>query len=205
MTAVAPFDWIPILVAAGTLALGSVLTMLGQGLADRRVRKREMLARRDQLQIQLYQEEREVLFGLQQVCLDLHTKYVRVQAAAMDCDESEITEVIFPMVEGEMDDLNKQVVLLHQCRSDAVRGAILAYAGAMKRWKESATRTDAQQAWEDLTKVFGAIHGALGTELRRNPLDEIGLSTWRFRRRRGKKATPKDRSAQLDSGAVDNG
>jgi hypothetical protein len=58
-------DWAASLIPVGTLALGSVLTMVGQARSDRRVSRRERDSRRDDFRIRRYEIERDTLLALQ--------------------------------------------------------------------------------------------------------------------------------------------
>jgi hypothetical protein len=58
-------EWAASLIPVGSLALGSVLTMVGQARSDRRISRRESEARRDEFRIRRYEIERDTLLALQ--------------------------------------------------------------------------------------------------------------------------------------------
>jgi hypothetical protein len=71
-------SWAASLIPVASLALGSVLTMVGQARSDRRISRRERESRRDEFRIRRYEIERDTLLALQDAVIE-HAK----QAAQM--------------------------------------------------------------------------------------------------------------------------
>lgn len=69
-------DLFTALVPVGSLAMGSLLTMIAQGLSDRRAHGREREARREEFRLRQYERERDAIIAMQvalESCADIYT------------------------------------------------------------------------------------------------------------------------------------
>lgn len=179
LSAAAKTEVDPLLLAllpVGSAMLGSVLTLIGQALGDRRIHRRERLARRDQLQIQIYQEDRENLHALQQSLVDVSELYFGAVAEETgqlsEGSDAKIARLLkSDQILRSNELVAQQIMWFHRCRSEAVREALEAYHKAIFSLHESGTVADLQAGWEKHLKAFGNAQEAIGAELRRSPLD----------------------------------
>jgi hypothetical protein len=197
MIAAASFDWVPVLVTTGSLALGSLLTMAGQALSDRRTRARESAARKDQLRIQLYQEERAVLHQLQDLVLEMHLAHTAFASRALELTADDFSRAVGTLlIELTPQHTAKEIALYHRCRTDAVRNAKNEYTEAVNKWLAVESSSAFEEAWGDVQQAFIRFMLVIGEELRRTPLSALVQSN-----------EPRKlllRKRRLDSNPVDN-
>ncbi|MFD1940520.1 hypothetical protein ACFSKW_54595 [Nonomuraea mangrovi] len=202
MTAAAPFDWISTTVSAGTLVLGGILTMAGSALADLRASKRETRARRDQLQIQLSERDREILYALQEVTLEIHNFHIDLVEALSHRGGPTRTGMLGRDYFRPVDQLfSRQTLWLYRCRSEVVRNAITAHVRACRVVHESQDASTREANLEIAMGAFRDAQWAMGEELRRSSVGDLGIAPWRLRRREEKRLKARRR---LDTGPVDN-
>ncbi|MEO3863417.1 hypothetical protein ABGB08_51825 [Acrocarpospora sp. B8E8] len=205
VVAAAPFDWIPVLVSAGSLALGAALTMVSQSLNDLRARRRELIARRDQFRLQRDQEDREDLKLLASLIADDHMflyKVIRGHRHGPDHADVQLVGLMTSEQAERNNEFYTQIVPLFQrCRSWPASDAIQEYMDGVVAIQLSKTHGELARAWDSLNEIYQSTQGRIGEELRRDPLDEIGMAKWRIRRRRKRELKAHKKDMALKSGA----
>lgn len=206
MTAAAPFDLVATAVTIGTLAVGALLTMLSSVLTDMRARRRETTARRDQLMIQIYQEEREILHSLQEHVAETYRLFHEVAMshnAAGGHAHAPISQLMTGEQKQRSDDLYiKTLPLYYRCRSVPASDAAKAFMDGCMHLQRATTYAGIQERWVALQPLCHEALGEIGQELRQDPLHDLGLPGWRLRlrdKRRSKRAR-----RELDTLPVDN-
>ncbi|WP_067142773.1 hypothetical protein [Microtetraspora malaysiensis] len=181
LTAATTAEVDPLLLAllpVGAGVLGSLLTMAGQALSDRRTHKRETKARHDQLWIQLYQEDRDNLHALQKSLVDIAELYAMAMSEhtvhLRDNGDAKIKHLLKGDQVLRSNKLLAQQMAWHQrCRSGAVREAVEAHMTAIHDLQTCETLKELHDCWEKHNEAFGDAQKAIGEELRRSPLDAL--------------------------------
>jgi hypothetical protein len=161
--------WLAVVVPVASLVAGSVLTMWGQGRADRRalerqrvsealVSERERQARLDTFAIKRFEFDRETLIELQQILLGLHQTLLglgKVRVAGLDLDS--------------MRQLNHVRLLESRVMSDEVRLRADHYLKFAEQDLDSDSRYSPDRVI-DLQRLYNLTQRAIGDALRVNPL-----------------------------------
>lgn len=196
-------DWFITALPFITLALGSGLTMASQALSDRRTWVRESLARRDQLVIELYQQDREVLQVIQKIVMDMHRFLHEInaphRAPGLDRAQKLISVLTVEQAERSNNLYTSGVPVFFRCRSATVQVALRSYTDGYQSLMESTTRGQLLDRYQELNEPFRALQRAIGRELQRSPLDDLHRKTSRFSIRMAARRRP-----ELDTEPVDN-
>ena len=161
--------WLAVVVPVASLVAGSVLTMWGQGRADRRalerqrvsealVSERERQARLDTFAIKRFEFDRETLIELQQILLGLHQTLLglgKVRVAGLDLDS--------------MRQLNHVRLLESRVMSDEVRLRADHYLKFAEQDLDGDSRYSPDRLI-DLQRLYNLTQRAIGDALRVNPL-----------------------------------
>jgi hypothetical protein len=150
-------DWAAMLVPAGTLVAGSVLTMFGQVLIDRRALRREREARRDAYKVKRYELERETLLALQNAISEHCTIAIRVMSQRFSG-----RHIGFDILEKAI-----EVAPLHsRVRDDHVSAAVFEY---LEKASQGILRKIHKEA---VLSGYEEAQNAIGRSLRRDPIEQ---------------------------------
>lgn len=203
MSAAEPIDWAAKALDAGVLVLGGVLAMAGAALADLRAGRRDTRARRDQLLLQLRERDREILYALQEVTLEIHNFHINLVEALSKPGGPTKTGMLGRQYFRPVDELfSQQTLWLYRCRSDVVQDAVTAHVRACGVVHDSNNPSSREANLEKAIDAFKDAQWAIGEELRHSNLEDLGIAPWRLRRREAKRL--KARVHELDTEPVDN-
>jgi hypothetical protein len=145
-------DWATALVPVAALAVGSLLTMLGQSLTDRRAYRREREARYHDFRIRRFEIERDTLLELQDKLLLLTDRRIALNQADLGSTTSEAAKSAYMTTSDEV------LALASRCLDNEARETTLKYRYLCNR----AEATGAE---------YHSAINAIGEALRRDPLD----------------------------------
>lgn len=173
------------LIPAGAVVLGYVMTMAGQAFADFRSGRREVNARLDQLTIDIYKEDREVIQRYQRVVCDLMLGYAEVHNR---CAAEQLSPPPLHMTLEEKATLHglnaEQVMLYSLLTSDAVQESASAFGEAIGNWIDSSSIPESSQRVGAIVAATGEIHKRIGAELRKTPYHRLSHRRAWWRRKR---------------------
>ena len=139
--------WINIVLPIGTLVLGSVLTMAGQALKDRRVDERERRARREEFLTGNFETHRSAMLEMQDLVRDLHAAYQAERQRRIDdgfyryMKDFPIRDRVLKFFSGA-DSFMTDLDAIKNASSDAERNVLIeASTKNLKVAKEEAART----------------------------------------------------------------
>jgi hypothetical protein len=155
-------DWVTALVPVSSLAAGSLLGMLGQGLSDRRALRREREARIEAFAIKRYEHERQNLLTLQEV-LEEHWRIYSDRQ-----HEAEIMDKPSHPAQDEVNALSKVTMLNARTLHEVARLAVSDYINVAAY----GINTQPQVTDRDL---FMQAQDAIGVALRHDPLEDLDL------------------------------
>lgn len=153
-------DWAAILIPVGTLALGSLLTMIGQARSDRQIARRERDSRREDFRIRRYEIERDTLLALQEAVIE-HVTLATHMLTLMRRGEKDVslTEYGLQRIRIRM--------LASRCLDRSAGEAIDTFCGQVESHLQSVRSGNKGPGW---TQQLEAASDLLGLALRRDPL-----------------------------------
>jgi hypothetical protein len=86
--------WPTVLIALGSVAVGSILTMIGQAFADRRVRSRDREARREDFLARNFDTQREALLKVQELADE-------IAASVLEEDRRKVEDGVYAYFESK--------------------------------------------------------------------------------------------------------